>query len=193
MVVVGDFVDEHTKKKDMIRSCEALGDIKTTYGVFFVPGNHDDSNNALRGFTYDELLSELKDNGVVVLEDDISYINDDYCIVGRKDKTMNRLEIDELVKKVDPSCYTIVLDHQPNDYDAEQAAGCDLVLAGHTHGGHMVPIAQIAELLNINDATYGMEQRGDTTFIVTSGMSNWSISFRSGTITEYCIVDLVNE
>ena len=193
LVVDGDFVDEHTKRKDMLISCQALGDIKTTYGVFFVPGNHDDSNNTLRGFTYDELLSELKDNGVIVLEDDISYINEDYCIVGRKDKSMKRLEIDELMKDVDPSYYTIILDHQPNDYAGEAAAGCDLVLAGHTHGGHMVPIAQIAEFLRINDATYGMELRGDTTFIVTSGMSNWAISFRSGTITEYCIVDLVNE
>lgn len=191
MVVVGDFVDEHTKEKDMLRSCQALGEIKTTYGVFFVPGNHDDSNNKYREFTYTELLSTLQDNGVVVLEDDISYINDEYCIVGRKDKSMKRVEIDELMKKVDPSYYTIVLDHQPNDYDAEEEAGCDLVLAGHTHGGHMVPIAQIAELLRINDATYGKEQRGDTTFIVTSGMSNWAISFRSGTITEYCIVELV--
>lgn len=191
MVVVGDFVDEHTKEKDMLRSCQALGEIKTTYGVFFVPGNHDDSNNKYREFTYTELLSVLKDNGVVVLEDDISYINDEYCIVGRKDKSMKRVEIGELMEKVDPSYYTIVLDHQPNDYDAEEEAGCDLVLAGHTHGGHMVPIAQIAELLRINDATYGEEQRGDTTFIVTSGMSNWAISFRSGTITEYCIVELV--
>ena len=193
MVVVGDFVDEHTKEKDMLISCQALGEIKTIYGVFFVPGNHDDSNNKLREFTYTDLLNTLRDNGVVVLEDDISYINDDYCIVGRKDKSMKRLKIDELMKKVDPSYYTIVLDHQPNDYDAEAEAGCDLVLAGHTHGGHMVPIAQIAELLRINDSTYGLEQRGDTTFIVTSGMSNWAISFKSGTITEYCIVDLVPE
>ena len=193
MVIVGDYVDEHTKRDDMIRCCQALGNIKTTYGVFYVPGNHDDSNNKLRGFTYAELLDALRDNGVTVLEDEVSYINDEYCIIGRKDKSMERLSMEELMKDVDPSYYTILLDHQPNDYDAEEKAGCDLVLAGHTHGGHMLPIGQIAEIIGINDATYGLEKRGGTTFIVTSGMSNWAIAFRSGTISEYCFVDLVNE
>ena len=41
----------------------------------------------------------------------------------------------ELFKEIDNSRYTIVLDHQPNDYDAEEAVGADMVLSGHTHGG----------------------------------------------------------
>lgn len=32
--------------------------------------------------------------------------------------------------------YSIVLDHQPHDYAEQTAAGVDLVLTGHTHGGH---------------------------------------------------------
>ena len=41
VLIVGDFVDDDTSKEDMIRCCEALGEMKTTYGVYFVFGNHD--------------------------------------------------------------------------------------------------------------------------------------------------------
>lgn len=34
VLIVGDFVDDDTTKEDMIRCCAALGEIKTTYGVY---------------------------------------------------------------------------------------------------------------------------------------------------------------
>ena len=35
-------------KEDMIRCCEALGQVKTTYGVYYVFGNHGTRVNILR-------------------------------------------------------------------------------------------------------------------------------------------------
>ena len=192
LVIAGDFVDDETRKKDMIRCCEALSQIKTTYGVYYVPGNHDAGYYGfLRDFTYDELLSELTKNGVTVLQDQGLLARDNFYIIGRKDRSMQRSPIKTLMAFADPSYFTIVLDHQPNDYQAEAEEKCDLVLAGHTHGGHMFPFAQIAEYFDINDATYGCEKRDNTVFIVTSGMANWAIEFKSGTICEYCIIDVV--
>ena len=192
VVFVGDFVDDESAKTDMIQCCKALGGIDTSYGVYYVPGNHDAGYYSwLRGYTYDDLTSELRSSGITVLEDQYVYIGDDYCIVGRNDKSMDRVTISELMEPIGSSYYTIVLDHQPEDYEAEAAAGCDLVLSGHTHGGHMFPIALLAEVLDLGDAVYGMDMRGNTNFIVTSGISNWAISFRSGTISEYCIIDIV--
>ena len=192
LVIAGDFVDDETRKKDMIRCCEALSQIKTTYGVYYVPGNHDAGYYGfLRDFTYDELLSELTKNGVTVLQDQGLLAGDNFYIIGRRDRSMQRSPIKTLMAFADPSYFTIVLDHQPNDYQAEAEEKCDLVLAGHTHGGHMFPIAQIAEYFDINDATYGYEKRDNTVFIVTSGMANWAIEFKSGTICEYCIIDVV--
>ena len=191
LVIVGDFVDDETEKKEMIRSCYDLGQVKTTYGVFYVPGNHDAGYySAFRGFSYEDLLNELRANGITVLEDQAVPVGDNYIIVGRNDYSMEREEIEDLMTDVDPDLFSIVLDHQPNDFTAETEAGCDLVLSGHTHGGHMFPIAQIAEVFYINDLTYGIEQRGDSTFIVTSGMSNWAIPFKSAAISEYCIIDI---
>ena len=190
LVISGDFVDDDTDKRDMVLACRALGEMQTTYGVFYVPGNHDAGYGDSRDFTYDDLLSELRQNGVKVLEDDAELVAGKYFIIGRNDRSMERLPIDRLMMFIDDPYYTIVLDHQPNDYDAEAAAGCDLVLSGHTHGGQMIPIRPIGELIGANDATYGLSTRGNTTFIVTSGIADWAVPYKTGTISEYCIIDI---
>lgn len=41
VLITGDFVDDDTSKEDMLLACEALGTLKTTYGVYFAFGNHD--------------------------------------------------------------------------------------------------------------------------------------------------------
>ena len=92
--------------------------------------------------------------------------------------------------ELDPSRYAIVLDHQPNDYAAEAASGADLVLSGHTHGGHIFPAGQLGLLFGANDSIYGMQQRGDTTFIVTSGVSGWAIPIKTGCFSEFVVIDV---
>ena len=92
----------------------------------------------------------------------------------------------------DPEKYIIVLDHQPNSYDEEAAAGPDLVLCGHTHGGQMLEMKLAAFFMKANDSTYGLETRGNTNFIVTSGIGDWEIDFKTGTKAEFCIIDFTN-
>ena len=44
-----------------------------------------------------------------------------------------------------------------------------------------------------NDRVYGTENRkvsGDTNFVVTSGISGWAIPFKTGTKSEYVIIDV---
>lgn len=193
LVIAGDFVDDDTSKTDMVRSCAALGEMNTTYGVYYVPGNHDAGYSDNRGFSYDDLLSELRKNDVTVLEDESVLIADKYYLVGRNDRSMERMTIDRLLMFIQPAYYTIVLDHQPNDYAAEAQAGCDLVLSGHTHGGQMFPVGILSDLLGANDATYGLKVKDNTTFIVTSGIADWAIPYKSGTVSEYCIIDIQPE
>ena len=85
----------------------------------------------------------------------------------------------------------IVLDHQPTDYAAEAAAEVDLVLSGHTHGGQIIEMKLASLLMGANDRTYGTEKREKTDFIVTSGIADWAIKFKTGTKSEYCIVNIV--
>lgn len=189
VVVVGDFVDDDSNAADMQAACRALGDLHTTYGVYFVYGNHDNGYFAQRDFTAEDLRTALTQNGIAILEDETVLIGDQYALIGRKDRSMpDRQPIDALLS--DTERCTIVLDHQPNDYDAEAAAGADLVLSGHTHGGHIFPAGLIGLWMGVNDATYGLSHRADTTFIITSGLSGWAIPFKTGCFSEYVVIDI---
>ena len=191
LFIVGDFVDDDTQKADMLRACEALGGLELRYGIFYVYGNHDEGYYDYRSFSADDLRNALTENHVTILTDETQVIDGRFAVIGRQDfYAPSRASAAELAAPLDDSLYQIVLDHQPTDYDAEADAGFDLVLSGHTHGGHIFPAGQIGLLISDNDAIYGLETRRGTDFIVTSGISGWAIPFKTGTISEYCIIDV---
>lgn len=190
LVVVGDFVDDSTTREDMLRAAKAFSEFRAPYGVYYVYGNHDKGYYNSRGFTAEELARALTDNSVTILEDE-SVMLGSICLIGRKDRSdRGRADIAKLLAGINPEVYTIVLDHQPNDYEAEAEAGPDLVLSGHTHGGQMIPIGLIGRLSGADDRSYGTERRKNTTFLVTSGISCWALDFKTGTKSEYVIIDL---
>ena len=193
VVFTGDFVDDGTSRDDLLKSCEALGKLKAKYGVFFVFGNHDRGyfNAASRGWAGSDLRRALEENGVTVLEDTSFEIGGNITIVGRRDRSTGaRKAAQQLLSPVDPNRYVVLLDHQPHDFDAEAAAGADLVLCGHTHGGQFIPINHVGEWIGENELSYGHETRGNTDFIVSSGISNWTFKFKTGCFSEYVVIDL---
>ena len=191
VLIPGDYVDDWSNREDMARACEALGTIDAKYGVWFSYGNHDKGVYGRgRDFSADDLENELIKNGVHVLEDEVSYVGD-LCIVGRGDAlTSERKDITELMTGVDESKYIVVLDHEPMDYENESQTAEDLVVSGHTHGGQLLPVNYFGEWFGINDKTYGYERRNNTDFIVTSGIADWAIAFKTGTKSEYVIIDV---
>lgn len=194
VVITGDFVDDDTTYDDMIKSCAALGNLKTKYGVYFVYGNHDKGYYSYRKFDDSKLRSELEKNNVIIIEDDYVNITDNIVLVGRQDaQVQDRVSAIDLTKNIDKNKYIIMLDHEPNDFDNEVLSESDLVLLGHTHGGQLLPLGQIGLLLKENDKIYGMETRKKTTFIVNSGIGDWAIKFKSGTKAEYVIIDIKNK
>ena len=190
LVIVGDYIDDDTDAQDMYDATAALGTVD--FPVYFVLGNHDKGYYQSRSFSIDEVCDALEQQGVIILEDEAATFAEGVDIVGRLDRSFpSRADISALTGALDSGSYKIVLDHQPNDYANEAASGADLVLSGHTHGGHIFPAGQIGLLMGANDRIYGTETRGDTTFLVTSGISGWAIPFKTGTISEYVIIDIV--
>ena len=195
LVITGDFVDDDSMKQDMLDACEALSKFKTKYGVYYCLGNHDmgyyDSSH--RGYTGDELIAELEKAGVVVLRDESVLVDDRFYVIGRLDADYgraSRLDTSELIKDLDKNKYMIVLDHQPTDYDGEAAAGVDLVLSGHTHGGQLWPLEYIQPIVSENNNVRGYERRDSTDFIVTDGISDWAVKFKTGCKSEFNIIDI---
>lgn len=197
VVITGDLVDSSTDGEDFVKCCESLGSLKPKYGIYYVFGNHDRSfsSNMLSGKGGQSVISELEKNGVRVLQDESVMIGDVAYIIGRQDfstgdRANGRKSMSELVGSLDESKYMIVLDHQPRDYDAQVSAGVDLVLSGHTHGGQMIPLHRLVGALGDNNLVYGHEKRGATDFIVTSGISDWEIKFKSGCRSEFVVIDV---
>ena len=191
LLICGDFVDDDTTKEDMIRSCQALGETQTAYGVYYVFGNHDKGYYQSRDFDAEDLVAELEKNGVTVLEDEAVLIDDRFYLIGRQDKSEeSRADMQALTDGLDQTKYMIVLDHQPADYEAQEMCGVDLVLSGHTHGGQLFPFNRMGQWTGVDDKSYGYEKRSGTDFIVTSGISDWAIKFKTGCISEYVVIDI---
>ena len=191
--VVGDYVDDNTSREDMIKSTQALGRLNTK--VYFVMGNHDKGYFRRRTFTKQELIDELQKAGVTVLQDEVILADRGFYIIGRQDASVRqerigqRLSMAELTAPLDNTKYKIVLDHQPTDYAHQGVA--DLVLSGHTHGGQLFPFNQVGKWIGANDLVYGHLHQGNTDFIVTSGLSSWGIRFKTGTKSEFVVIDVM--
>ncbi len=201
VIIAGDFVDDDTTKEDMIETSRILGEMQTKYGIYFIFGNHDKGyyGAEYRGFSEQELINELKKNGIRVLRDEAILVGNDFYIIGRRDfsevkeQKRTRKTMSELVQPLDSSKYMIVVDHQPTDYINQEKSGVDLVLSGHTHGGQLFPFNQVGKWLGVNDLIYGYERRNKTDFIVTSGLSDWAIKFKTGTKSEFVVVNITKQ
>ena len=196
VVVTGDFVDDSTSRDDMTGGCDALGELDAKYGVYFVFGNHDRGyfREEDKGWTNAELRERLLSNGVTILEDETVLVDGRFYITGRADRSASRggarMSATELTSGLDKKRFILMLDHQPADFDAEAESGADLVLCGHTHGGQFIPVNHVGEWIGENCLRYGHERRGETDFVVSSGISNWAFKFKTGCYSEYVVIDI---
>ena len=131
-----------------------------------------------------------------MLRDEAVLLHDNFYIVGRKDYSETaenrgkRQTMPELIQDLNQDKYIIVLDHQPTEFEKQAETKVDLVLCGHTHGGQLFPFNQVGKWIGANDLVYGHEKRQQTDFIVTSGLSAWAIRFKTGTKSEFVVVDI---
>ncbi len=195
LIIAGDFVDDSACKADLVTACESLKNFNCEFGVYFAFGNHDKGYmQSSRDFTESDLRAELEKNNVTILEDELVALTEKIKLIGRQDKSVaDRKGLYE-IDCYDMSDYNIVIDHQPNSYQEETDAYTDLVLSGHTHGGHIFPAGIIDWIIGANDMVYGLDTwnylGNDTNFIVTSGISGWAIPFKTWAKSEYVIIDV---
>lgn len=191
LALTGDIFDENTTKEEMQAVAKELGQIKTTYGTFYIFGNHDYNYYTNKPFyTPDELRKTLKENGIYVLEDQSYQISDNFRIVGRKDASVDRKDIKDVVGDKKNDEFVLLLDHQPRGLKENKKAGVDLSLSGHTHAGQIWPTGQLGELIGVTELNYGHRQDGDYQVIVSSGIGGWGYPIRTGGHSEYVVITL---
>ena len=198
VVLGGDIVDERTTKDSMQEIFEELGKINSTYGTYYIFGNHDrqpytsDYENGNRTFTDSDLNQSIEKNRIKILNDDKITINNDFVLVGRSDAewedSINRTDVNEILNESDLSKYIVVLDHQPVEYEENAQEGVDLQLSGHTHGGQVFPYGMIYDLSG--RLNYGEYEIKDMKQIVSSGLTGWGWPMRNEAKCEYVLINI---
>ncbi len=199
----GDIFDEHTRVSDFKKACKQLGELTSTYGTYYVYGNHEIANyNHQSKLKVNDISRELTKNHIRVLKDETILIANKFYLIGRDDfwsygrhATQNakpRADIKTLVKNTDQNKYKIVLDHQPIKFKTNKASGVNLQLSGHTHGGQHWPNCYISQLFSNDDLQYGLQEDGDFNGVVTSGMAGWGYPIRTHSHNEIVFITLIN-
>lgn len=198
VVLAGDIVDESTTYEEMREVFDTLGKLKSTYGIFYVYGNHDESMyRTSPAFSEMQLREAIHENGILILEDEAYRLRDDIMLIGRKDaslsKEQGRKSSMELRKDANPQDFLILLDHQPKGLRKNDEAGYDLQLSGHTHGGQIWPVGIVAKWFGFMEVDYGYRTMEHMQVVVTSGLSGWGFPLRTQVHNEYVILDIVSD
>ncbi|MBR2416746.1 MAG: metallophosphoesterase [Bacteroidaceae bacterium] len=110
----------------------SFSSVETACGKYAVLGNHD---YRLR----DSVAVAMERSGVRLLADEVSYLQrggDSIAVVGVYNPFKPSAAVRQLATGVQGDCFTIILSHTP-DFAQDTRVPCELVLAGHTHGGQV--------------------------------------------------------
>lgn len=179
----GDLFDG--AKVDFEACARDLGALKTSLGTYYVTGNHDEFRDRRR------ILEALEQNGVRCLCNALidldglqlmGVLDEDSGDPGRLRQILQSLPLDSKRPAV-------LLCHQPRSLAVVEAAGIDLQLSGHTHGGQFWPWTHVARRVH-GPFNYGLHRFGKTLQVLTSsGIGSWGPPMRVGTTPEIVVVD----
>ncbi len=190
VAIVGDLVDGELD--ELREEVAPLADLVSEQGVFFVTGNHEyfvDTTAWLR---------HLPTLGVEVLRNErvpITRGGASVDLAGIDDRTAassgvpgHGADLDAALDGRDDATPVVLLAHQPVQVEQARAAGVDLQLSGHTHGGQLWPFDYAIRL--DQPAVEGLSRHGDTQLYVTAGAGYWGPPMRVGARPEVTVVEL---
>ena len=191
LVLTGDIFDEFTAPEEFAAFCDLFARLEAPLGKYYVLGNHDLFHHWREpAFDRAALETALAKAGVRLLED-TAVETGGVRVVGRKDYLYTggrRFAAAELLPGGPDDLYTVWLDHEPRDFKQAAAAGADLILSGHTHGGQVWPAGAVGMAAR-NERNYGAKRVGARcTAIVSGGTGTWGYRFRTQGKTELVCV-----
>jgi hypothetical protein len=205
VLITGDLFDG--MDGDLEPFIKPLSEFKSTYGTYFVTGNHE-------GYLgLDTSLGILKQTNIKVLDDQVVDIKG-LQIVGISYPLYDQANDAEKAfasKDYDPKKPTILMYHVPmnvthknnslshqqwtsyfsmdTDYSFAEEHGVDLQLSGHTHEGQFFPFNIVTRLL-MGKNYYGLHTYGTFNIYTTSGVGTWGPPMRMLTNSEIPVFTL---
>ncbi|QLJ01768.1 metallophosphoesterase [Streptomyces sp. NEAU-sy36] len=175
----GDIADGTAERRRA--QAAPLATVRATRARVYVTGNHEYYSEA-QGWVdlMDELGWEPLRNRHLLLERG----GDTLVVAGVDDVTAessglpgHRAHLAEALNGADPDLPVLLLAHQPKFVDRAAAAGVDLQLSGHTHGGQIWPFHHLVRI--DQPALAGLSRHGARTLLYTSrGTGFWGPPFR---------------
>ncbi len=190
VAVTGDLVDGSVAQ--LADHVAPLAGLRSREGTFFVTGNHEYYSGAAAW------VRELRRIGLTVLMNE-------HVVVRRGDAQLivagvtdfgaghfDRAESSDpraALAGSPPAAFKLLLAHQPRSADAAEAAGFDLQLSGHTHGGQFWPWNLFVRLQQ--PFTAGLHRWRRLWVYTSRGTGYWGPPKRFGAPSEVTLLRLV--
>lgn len=191
VIIAGDFVDGTVPVHgDDLRP---LADLKTRYGVFGVPGNHEYYSG------YEEWMEFLPTLGIRMLHNEHVLTGGDAVVLaGVTDPVAGIMgkEVPDIRKALagaPEKGVRILASHQPRLAPEAAAHGVDLQVSGHTHGGMIAGIDRLVARFNEGFVS-GLYTVGEMKLYVSNGAGIWNgFPIRIGVPSEIVLIRLRKE
>jgi predicted MPP superfamily phosphohydrolase len=186
----GDVVDGSVA--ELRSEVEVLKELTAPAGVFFVTGNHEYYSGVL------PWIEEMQKLGLTVLQNEhllLPYKNSKIIVAGVHDYTAGQFikahasDPQKAIAGAEAGVVKILLAHQPRNIFAAAAAGFDLQISGHTHGGQYLPWSYLVTLSQPYIA--GLHRHDRTWIYVNRGAGYWGPPLRLGIPSEVTLLKLV--
>jgi predicted MPP superfamily phosphohydrolase len=191
IAITGDLVDGSVR--ELASHVEPLSQLRAKYGTFFVTGNHEYYSGE-RAWT-----RELRRLGLRVLMNEhvvVDHGDAKLVIAGVTDFSAHHFDP---VNRSDPAAALadapmdagakILLAHQPRSAPEAAAAGFDLQLSGHTHGGQFWPWNFFVRFQQ--PFTAGLDRLGSLWIYTSRGTGYWGPPKRFGAPSEITRIRLI--
>lgn len=183
VVLVGDIMDYESRFAEKMHAEEDLQQLQAPLGTYVVYGNHEYRANRHAKYKW------LKKTGATLLIDSVAMPDSTFYLIGRDDYiNKERKALRSLIKDIDQTKPSIVLDHQPWAFAETAMNKVDLGLHGHTHNGQLWPYPLL--LKAVYEKAYGYHKKGDSHFYVSSGIGIAGPPYRVGTVSELVVLHI---
>lgn len=188
VALTGDLVDGTTAQLGSVVA--RMRNLQSKYGTHFVTGNHDYYSGA------DEWVAALQGFGVTVLRNRAVTIGDagaSFDLLGVDDwgaRHIDGYDLDKAAANLKADRASVLLAHQPSNFDEVAKRGIGLQLSGHTHGGQTFPATGIAQLI-WGERNAGLSNTGDSHLFVSRGCGFVGPAMRLGSPPEVVKITLI--
>ncbi|MBC8023009.1 MAG: metallophosphoesterase, partial [Burkholderiales bacterium] len=190
VAITGDLVDGSVAQ--LASHTAPLADLKSRHGTYVVTGNHEYYSGA------QAWIGELERLGARVLMNEHVMLDHDggrLAIAGVTDFSAHHFDPSHAsdprraMKGVPDGAVKVLLAHQPRSAPSAAAAGYDLQLSGHTHGGQFWPWNHFVRFSQ--PFTSGLHRLGRMWIYISRGTGYWGPPMRFGIPSEITRIRLV--